>query len=369
MEKKEATKPRVPKVNPVVAYRPVWKGPEVDGITFSLLSRFLVCRERFRLLVVEGLRPVPTFSHRIEYGQMWHVCEEAYAANETWEPVLKRYCAGLAKKYPLAREQIALWSNVCRRQFPAYLGYWREQKVKKRSATKAVLLQEHAFDVRYALFQGRSQHTVRLRGRWDRVDLFSSGKGAEVSLWEHKTKGKIDQGQLSRQLQFDLQTMLYLVALTTWQQDDAETFPVEGKYPITRVQYNVVRRPLSGGKHTIRQCQKESEQAFYSRLEGLIRDDPEYFFMRWEVTVTAEDIERFRHECLDPLLLNLCRWWESISDVKYPFGAISNSLHWRTPYGFYNILAEGGSSELDEYLATGSELGLERTDKLFEEIE
>ena len=28
---------------------PAWKGPEVDGITQSLLSKFLVCRERFRI--------------------------------------------------------------------------------------------------------------------------------------------------------------------------------------------------------------------------------------------------------------------------------------------------------------------------------
>ncbi len=56
---------------------PLWKGPEVDGITFSLLSRFIACPERFRILVTEGLQPHDEFNHRIEYGNMWHTCEEA----------------------------------------------------------------------------------------------------------------------------------------------------------------------------------------------------------------------------------------------------------------------------------------------------
>ena len=67
----------------------IWDGPEEDGITQSLLSRFLVCRERFRILVVDGLKPVDQFSSRIEYGQMWHLCEENLAAgNDYLDPSL-----------------------------------------------------------------------------------------------------------------------------------------------------------------------------------------------------------------------------------------------------------------------------------------
>jgi hypothetical protein len=75
-------------------------------------------------------------------------------------------------------------------------------------------------------------------------------------------------------------------------------------------------------------------------------------------------------------LEQLCDWWEWVKDNPDPWekGIISGKaacggIHWRTPYGFYNVLAEGGSTELDEYLASGSELGLERTSKLFRELE
>ena len=53
---------------------PLWEGPAGTGpnggITFSLLSRFLVCRERFRVHAVLGLRPADDFNHRLEFGSM-----------------------------------------------------------------------------------------------------------------------------------------------------------------------------------------------------------------------------------------------------------------------------------------------------------
>ena len=45
-----------------------WGGPMVDGISFSSLSKFLCCRERFRLYKVEGLVERPEFNFKIEFG-------------------------------------------------------------------------------------------------------------------------------------------------------------------------------------------------------------------------------------------------------------------------------------------------------------
>jgi hypothetical protein len=151
---------------------PLWKGPEVDGITQSLLGRFLVCRERFRLLVVEGLKQADTFNHRLGYGEMWHVCEESHAAQmvggpaqvKPWDVALQEYCKKQCEKYPLQQEQIQHWYEVCRLQFPIYVEYWR----KHRDTVKRIpLAQEEVFDVPYRLPSGR---IVRLRGKFDGVD-------------------------------------------------------------------------------------------------------------------------------------------------------------------------------------------------------
>lgn len=363
---------------------PVWEGPCDEGpnggITYSLLNRFLGCRERFRLRVIEGLRPADVFSHRIEYGQMWHTCEEASASEKKhfqgelngidttlWADRLESYCEGLVRKYPLMREQIAHWFNVCRTQFPIYVQYWAKHP---DVIDRTPLAQEQVFDVPYSLPSGR---TVRLRGKWDSVDLIGTGKGASIFLQENKTKGKIVENQLKRQLTFDLQTMIYSISL----RNHYDKMGWASKGSIAGVRYNVVRRPLDGGKDCIRQYKPtkknprgESPAEFYRRLGGLIAQDPKHYFMRWVVTITPADLIRFRRECFDPILEQLCDWWQFIrpdKNIKGPFSG-SWGIHWRHPYGTYNPLDEGGSSELDEYLATGSTLGLVRVNNLFPEL-
>ena len=48
--------------------------------------------------------------------------------------------------------------------------------------------------------------------------------------------------------------------------------------------------------------------------------------------------------------------------------ALSEALTWRHPFGSVNWLDEGGSSDLDEYLATGSTVGLRQVEELFPEL-
>jgi len=214
------------------------------------------------------------------------------------------------------------------------------------------LLQETTFDVTVQLGSGRR---VRLRGKWDGVDLLRN----KLYLREHKTKGQVEPERLQRQLLFDLQTGLYLFALQEHRRQRLE--PKLPKAP-AGVIYNVVRRPLAGGKHSIRQRKGESTDEFYERLGGLIRGEPEHYFMRWEVEVPGRHLYRFWIEFLEPVLENIWDWyvWKVIKKT--------NRYHWRTPYGIYNPLADGGGTDLDEYLDTGSTAGLRRIDTLFPEL-
>lgn len=379
---------------------PPWKGPEDDGpqggITFSLLSRFLSCRERFRCLVREGLVASDGFNHRIEYGSMWHKCEEIlaqfpeecgiaaanYDQKPPWREPLIHYCKALVQKYPTQRDQILKWFNVCMAQFPVYVNYWRDhQDVVDREP----LLQEYAFQIPYRL--PTSGRLVYLRGKWDSVDLIGKGKQRAVYLQENKTKGEVDELVLQRQLKFDLQTMLYLVALTESmtlnelaRANDLDYLPA-----VKGVRYNVIRRPVSGGKGTIVQKKgsknvaPETEAAYYARLRRVIdgtEDEtgewgPANYFMRWKVDVTPQDLERFKTKCLNPLLETLCVWYDVVvreKVVAVNAFTLRDMMHWQHPFGVYNILDEGGSSDLDEYLLTGSEVGLTRTEDLFPEL-
>lgn len=347
--------------------KPVWQGPEKDGITQSLLSRFLVCRERFRLLVIKGLKPTDTFSQRLEYGNLWHVCEENITGD--WRKSCKDYSQQLCKRYKFQQEQVVHWYNVCMTQFLIYLDYWaKHNDVKSRE----VLFAEEKFAVPYNLPSGR---VVTLRGKFDSVDIIGKGKDRAVYLQENKSKGDVDELAMRRQLMFDLQTFLYLVAL----RDSKLT--ADTKLPIAGVRYNVIRRPLAGGKHSIRphaatsKKPAETNEEFYARLGGLITEEPAHYFMRWKCEITQADYLRFERRFLIPILEQLCDWWEymQVCDGEPWLDSerilsIPDHTHFQSPYGIYNVLLEGGSTELDEYMNTGSETGLHRTTNLFPEL-
>ncbi len=346
---------------------PLWQGPcgegPLGGITQSMLVRFLSCRERFRLKYVLGLEPYEKWNKSIGYGNMWHVCEEAHAANKLWVKPLLEHCLQQTSKYPMQVAEIEKWYNVCQVQFPEYIEYWAAHPdVQNRTP----LMQEQVFDVPYTLLSGR---TVRLRGKFDSVDLIDGG----LYLQENKTKGDIHKMQVERQLKFDLQTMMYIVALID---SDLESVPA---HPVKGVRYNVVRRPLSGGvgsikPHAAKSTKKkltpaETDEEFYERLRrDYIAADPCHWFFRVRSEVSSHDVQVFRETCLDPLLETVCSWYEAV--VNYPDygGWRSSKMNYRTPFGVYSALEEGGATEYDSYLESGSEAGLRRVEELFTEL-
>lgn len=322
---------------------------------------------------------------------MWHVCEEHHAKGSDWKSALLTYAKGLADRYPMDQEAIDKWYNVCKLQFPIYVDYWAKHR---DMLARKPIFSEQTFRIPYRLPSGR---TVYLRGKWDSVDLVERSldnlgrkKQQVVYLQENKSKGDVDESQLQRQLTFDLQTMLYLTALyqakVEWAEEGSKKFKMNGfrtgednkvhsfkliggePAPIAGVRYNVIRRPLSGGKHTIGVTKRETVPQFYERLAGLIRTDPQWFFMRWNVDISLEDVARFRRTCLDPIMENLCLWYAVMAGNETPWQLPSWAIHWRMPYGVYNSLLEGTMGELDNAIDSGTTVGLRNIDNLFPEL-
>ena len=364
---------------------PLWKGPESDepqgGITQSMMDVILACRYRAKLSLIDGLRSVEGFSKNLEYGNLWHVAEEALAANKDWDGPLLAYSQKLARKYPLQQQEAVKWYEVCRRQFPVYVDYWKKHPdVKDRTP----LLQEEAFCVPYTLPSGR---IVYLRGKFDAVDLIGKARSAGIYLQENKTKGDIDVETLQKNLTFDKQTMFYLTSLEIFREiyrQDAPSDPgyaLEWKAPILGVRYNVIRRPLSGGRGSIKPLSEkrtkntftpaETMTHYYDRLlNDYIIPEPEYWFARWKVEVTKTDIDRYKNDFLNPFLENVCWWYDLMTGKKVDVTKFDlNCLHFRLPFGIYNPIAEGAETDTDNYLRTGSTVGLARVETLFPELE
>lgn len=361
--------------------------------------------------MIEGLKASEGWNKSLGYGNLWHTCEEALAGGSDWKAALKKYAQEQLREYQAPNDQTAIdhWYRVCLTQFPEYVAYWSKHPdvIDRRP-----LFQEQTFNVPYRLPSGR---TVYLRGKFDSVDLVRGtdrkykadgsiapmtlkekadpncyGIGTGVWLQENKTKGDINEEMLKRQLSsgFDLQTMLYLIALQKLGETTDLGYVSEGHaasddppFPIVGVRYNVIRRPLSGGKGSIKQHQPskgnpagETRDEFYERLRrDYIAAEPEYWFMRWNIEISAKDIERFKRETLNPILERLCQWyevaahWQREGKPEEVF-TDSESGHFRLPYGVYNVIAEGGMADVDEYMLNGNEVGLCRTENLFPEL-
>lgn len=395
---------------------PVWLGPQAEGwnggVTQSMIGRWLCDRERFRLRNVLGLRTPEKFSARMEYGNMWHVCEEHHARGDVWHTQLDRYCHDLtAKSSPTDHAEIEKWRRTCERQFPCYVDHWsKHPDVEERMP----LLSEEVFDVPYTLPSGR---TVRLRGKWDSVDVVKSGENAGVWLQENKSKGSVDERDLRRQLRFDLQTMMYLTVL---KQDtgiealeDAKGWDGKKfKTPIRGVRYNVIRRPFSGGRGSIKmlegtngkQCSKckgvgsyggggdahvvkcekcdgegrvdrrlaETPDEFFNRLQKYFIEDPGYWFFRWNVEFGQREIAQFEEVCLRPVLEAMCDWYDCVTKCKkkssFEYCKRHGALNYVFPFGVLNPITEGYETEYDTYVETGSTVGLYRTEEMFREL-
>lgn len=383
-----------------------WKGPVADGITFSLLSNFVVCRERFRLQVVDGLREDEGFNDAIESGSMWHEMEEALAWGKDPIQAAKDYGKKLRKIYGSpAQDQITKWVGLCSRVFPIYVDWWtRHPFVKGRKPIMA----EVSFRVPYKLPSGR---TLTLRGKMDAV--WSKARG--IWLQENKMKGDIDEEGILHTLTGQLQVMIYQTALRllrdghgtldgyvrgtrdpqafwkgTFRRKDPgpPAFRIP-KAPVKGVVYNVIRRPLSD-RHSIRPRKTDGEDKhpakFWDRFAQTVKEDPGHHFKRWEGLIHDTDLERFQDRILNPLLEDLLDWWDwIIQDPDNPWrkpkgtvedillaglrpGVCGGGIHTQTPWGCYNSLARGFRGDYFQFLTTGATRNLIRVDTLFPEL-
>lgn len=352
----------------------VWVGPQDNGpkggISFSLLSRWLVDRERFRLHAIEGLQVNEALDMPIQFGNLWHACEEGFASQQKWDlglasakTKLDKQALKLAKKFPNDATTIKHWVNVIDTTFRAYQHHWSEHP---DVLDRKPLGQEQTFCVRIELPDGRF---VYLRGKWDAVDLIKIGKAKHaVYIQENKSKIRIDHVLLRRQLKFDCQTMIYLVAARECQRQTASGSLPEGvsvwkhgTEKVHGVRYNVVKR--SQHKQT-----RETEEGFSNRLAAIIAEDPADWFARYNVEISDADVTRFMTEFLEPTLMNLCDWYAHVKFAKENNTSLFGKLHWRHPFGVYNVLNEGGASDLDDYIDTGSRAGLRRVTNMFPEL-
>lgn len=295
----------------------IWKGPKVDGVTQSLIREFLICRERCRIKLQLGLTVKEDFSAKIAYGKMFHA---------SMEGMLDEEFVKLCREFPEHIETIRFWKVIVERQSKVYEEYWKKHEAKDFK----VISKEVKFDGYYKEY--------RLRGKIDAL-VRADGK---VWIMERKTTSNIDDQELISRVNFDIQTGIYL------------TMMLNTGIEVSGIYYDVIRRPISGGKFSYRQKSGESLEEYISRIASTFYEHPEHYFQRYLRVVSKEDLERFNECFMEPILKEMNAWYESNAKDR----------HWITPSGLFRRKWDS----LDDYIHSGVNLGLVPY-KLFSELE
>jgi hypothetical protein len=312
--------------------KPLWNLYR-DGLTQGSINLFLQCREQFRLTYVEGWSPKAQ-SDALEFGSCFHDC----LAHMDFD---KHSVAQAMKLYKKKQPSLAgkeLQDRECLHAQVAILLEHYRKKWGKVDADREWVLREETFNQHLhdsLRLQLASYHTqifdIPLRGRFD--GIFRQKK----VLWLHetKTKQRIDEEGIQMGLPFDLQTMLYMYV--------AEQTLGE---PIAGVCYDVIRRPgLRQGKGTL--------ESLLARIEEDVKKQPTHYFMRWDMSLTKQDLPRWVKQQLIPILTEIVEWWESIR--QHPLNPWDSPKHYMNPANLNN---QYGRCPLYRLITTGSMFGL-----------
>lgn len=330
------TKTKKAKRAKVMPYRNLWK----DGVTYSFLDEFQVCREQARLSYVEGYRE-KEMKEYFEFGNCIHNCIEAHGKNKcrpiNHNKILNSYRD--KRKHELKgfeRTKLHQIVETARLVWPAYVEHWQNQRGMEYHPDCQFVALEEEFKIPHRLEDGSE---VFLRGRIDGLLRYKK----QLWLMENKTKSIIDD-RITDYLPLDLQTTIY-------------SYVVEQKYgePVAGVLYNVIKRP--GLK-----LNKEGDvDLLLSRIKNDLVERPEFYFLRWNVHFDKGDIKKAIEKTLNPLLRNVVLWWKEIEPNLFdPFSIPNRVHHFMSPKGLYT---QYGRSNYFDILTTGNDSNFVRRDR------
>ncbi|MCQ9207648.1 MAG: PD-(D/E)XK nuclease family protein, partial [Omnitrophica bacterium] len=254
---------------------------EKDGLTQSLLSMFLMCRQKAKLYL-KGWNS-KWMSDALMYGSLGHgILELAYLdiaakrlkgtpserqSRKYADRVEKQWLKENPKTDTKALLQLDIFLAILEKMLPHYFDFWSNDFKKIRWEAL-----EEQFDVVAKPMPGLA---IRTRGKQDGRFILRN----ELWLFETKTKSLVNEANLIDTLSLDLQVNLYLWA----------AYKKFSKTP-TGMLYNIIR------KTTLRINKTEPVPKFAKRVVQDMDDRPEFYFMRLEIPTSKEDILAFEKD-------------------------------------------------------------------------
>lgn len=261
--------------------------PFKDGITQGLLTMFMRCREEARNHI-NGLEQIRT-SGALQFGSMTHEVLELIYSHFNFPPTESTIVSTIDDvRTKFLKEEGGRLSG----EGMANL----EQNIAMMEAVLPLYFQHYKGDFKKDYWV-ELEKVFRVPSPVKGIDLIGRIDGAfrprpeELWLFESKTKGRIEEDNLSDTLTFDFQNNVYQYALKHKYQQRPKG-----------VLYNIIRRP--GNKLG----KDEQLSKFSSRIRDAVVKDPSYYFIRFEVAVPQTELNRFEVE-LKKIIEEFVLWW------------------------------------------------------------
>jgi hypothetical protein len=266
---------------------------EKHGITQSLLSMFLDCRQKTKFYL-QGLESkfhrLPLIEGTIGHAILQLAYEDIMSGKLKAPPNLnqiKKYIEKVEKKWKMenprpdkkAIEYLEYSFMTMEATLPAYFDYWKKdfKEIKWLGLEETFCRKIKLADGRQTVLRGKKDGEFNRKGIW---------------LFETKFKSQIQEANLLDALSFETQVMFYL----------RELLQKYKKVPKGTV-YNIIRR------NNLRQKVNEPMIKFKKRLEQDIENRPEFYFIRYEIAIDKTDLDLFEIE-LQNLIKDFYDWIE-----------------------------------------------------------
>lgn len=314
--------------------------PITHGLSVSMLQSWARDRCGCGLKYIQGLYPLERFSSVFAYGTYFQAAFEGYVNSshqvrgaQAWvdKAVLKDKQTFGPGKY----EEIHWWSSLALYHFLMFKDYYTDTNLPLSEVTES----ERNVRVEIELPSGR---TVVLNAYLD-------GEG-ESLLYEGKCRSQIKKDAIAREIRWDLQYNYYLLAV----------YSDTGELP-KKVWYQTNLRPCGFGYRGPRQKKNETLDGLGERIREHMTQNPDTYMWRFIGLPTMDELKRFCHGCLYPMLEAFLDWYEYMTSPDKE--NLVNRFDWVTPYGFFDPLLEGMEEDYRNYRLSGLQTGLVRRKK------
>lgn len=291
---------------------PAWSGPEVGGITQSLVSTFITCPFQFYLYAYCGLQESKPLEPNLIWGDILHKGLEHRIRGDSLEDSITKMYHYQLKFYPTAPASYRYTTRNMLAVYPI-------KNLEKYGPIET----EVGIDQPHLLHNGR---TIKIRGK---IDMLPSNHSM---IGDHKGKGKhaASPDAIKAEISEDFQMNFYAHA----------------KGNIENWIYDIIRIPEALPRTPQRKVSQSPEEwanwifHTYSNVQfGFpIIKHPGLWTNQIPHFQPAEDIEWYVTTTINPLLEKICVWWDYVTSPGFdPMNpACYNHIFYKAPVRNFN---------------------------------